>query len=302
MYIYHGGDRVKKLTFVMLIITFILFLGLGTFSNPTVANIVDSEDADRDLFLNIITTNKMEYEMVKALVGDKHNIQYIFTNEEDSERFIINNNVVNNISNMDLFLYSGDSLDKWCTELIGKLNKSSVGTIDITRGIRTSNIEVNNETKVNPYFYTGIDEYKVLLYNVKSAIQDKDPKNRDFYEENYNKITQNLDKVVSQVKENKKDLGEYKFIALDSNLDYFYKSLGISPIKLPKDKSVQQYVEENKIDVNKLIILKDVGTPFSEEGYKVVNLEKYNNKVSIEELIENNYKNFYNFIEIKENK
>lgn len=292
----------KKLTFAMLIITFILFLGLGTFSNPTVSNIVDTGDSDRDLFLNIMTTNKMEYEMVKSLVGDKHNIEYIFTDEEDSVNFVINENVIKNISNMDLFLYSGSTLDKWCTELISKLNKSSVGTIDITRGIRTINMEMNNETKINPYFYSGIDEYEVLLYNVKSAIQDKDPKNREVYEGNYNKIIEKLNKFISEIKENKKDLSEYTFISLDNNIDYFYKSLSINTVKLPEQMSVKQYVEHNKIDLNKLIVLKDEKTAFNEEGFKVVSLVKYDKKVSVEELIENNYKIFYDSIELKDNK
>ena len=277
-------------------------MGLGTFSNPTVSNIVDTGDSDRDSFLNIMTTNKIEYEMVKSLVGDKHNIEYIFTDEEDSVNFVINDNIVNNISNMDLFLYSGSTLDKWCSELISKLNKSSVGTIDITRGIRTINMEVNKETKINPYFYIGIDEYKVLLYNVKSAIQDRDPKNREVYETNYNKIIEKLNKFISEVKENKKDLSEYTFISLDNNIDYFYKSLSINTVKLPEHMSLKQYVEDNKIDPNKLIVLKDEKTAFNEEGFKVVSLVKYDKKVSIEELIKNNYKIFYDFIELKDNK
>ncbi len=292
----------KKLTFAMLIITFILFLGLGTFSNPTVSNIVDAGDSDRDLYLNIITTNKMEYEMVKSLVGDKHNIQYIFTDEEDSVNFITNDNIVKNVSNMDLFLYSGSALNKWCSELISKLNKSSVGTIDITRGIRMINMEVNKETKVNPYFYTGIDEYKILLYNIKSAIQDKDPKNRDLYENNYNEIIKKLNKFISEVRENKKDLGEYVFISLDNNIDYFYKSLSINTVKLPDHISVKQYVEDNKIDSSKVIVLKDEKTVFIEEGFKVANFVKYDKKMSIEELIESNYKIFYDFIDLKDNK
>ena len=278
----------KRLTFAMLIITFILFLGLGTFSNPTVSNIIDTGDSDRDLFLNIMTTNRMEYEMVKSLVGDKHNIEYIFTDEEESEKFVVNDNILKNISNMDLFLYSGGTLDKWYSELISKLNKSRVGTIDITRGIRTINMEVNKETKVNPYFYTGIDEYKILLYNVKSAIQDKDPKNRELYENNYNKIIEKLNKFISNIKENKKELSEYVFISLDSNIDYFYKSLSINPLKLPEQISVKQYVENNKIDPSKLIVLKDEKTVFNEEGFRVANLLRYNNKVGIHEFLENN--------------
>lgn len=292
----------KKLTFVMLIVTFILFLGVKAFSNPTVANIVDSGTSDRDTLLNIMTTNKMEYEMVKTIAGDKHNVEYIFNDYKEGADPIINDNVINNISNMDLFLYSGSSPDKWCTDLRGKLNKNSVGTIDISRGIRLSNIVVNNETKVNPYFYIGTDEFKVLLYNVKSAVQDKDPKNREFYENNYSKTIDKLDKGIMEAKENKKDLSEYTFVTLDNNFDYLYKGLGISPAKLPEGKTMAQYVEEEKIDPNKLIVVKDTETPFNEPGYKVVNFEKYSNKMSIEELIEQNYKKLYSVIEIKENK
>ena len=292
----------KKLTFAMLIITFVLFLGIGRFSSPTVANIVDPVTSDRDSLLNIMTTNKMESQMVKEIAGDKHNIQYIFNGEKENENFTINDNIVNNISNMDLFLYSGNSQAKWCTELRSKLNKSSVGTIDISRGIRTSNYVVNNQTKVNPYFYIGVDEYKVILYNVKSAIQDKDPKNRDLYEKNYNRTITNLDKTITETRENKKDLSEYTFVTLDNNFDYFYKTLGINPTRLPEGQTMAQYVEEKKIDPNKLIVVKDIETPFTEQGYRVVNFQKYDNKLSIEGLIEANYKNLYDLIENNENK
>ena len=51
---------------------------------------------------------------------------------------------------------------------------------------------------------TGLEEYKIALYNVKAAIQDKDPKNRDLYEDNYNKLIELLDKTIDEVKINQK--------------------------------------------------------------------------------------------------
>ena len=154
---------VKQLTFVMLCITFILFLGLGTFSNNTVANPIDATEGERDLYLNIITSNKIQYEMVKEIVKDKHNVEYIVIGEEESKNFEFNDEIINNISNMDLFLYTGSIIEPWSSSLISKLNKSNLGTISTIRGIRSVITQVENRNVDNPYVYAGLEEYKVIL-------------------------------------------------------------------------------------------------------------------------------------------
>ena len=108
----------------MLFITLILFLGLGIFSNSTVANTVDDSNTERDIYLNIMTCNKPQYEMVKAIVGDKHNVEYMFKDEKASKEFLFNDETVINISNMDLFLYSGNDLEPWSSSLIDKLERA----------------------------------------------------------------------------------------------------------------------------------------------------------------------------------
>jgi ABC-type Zn uptake system ZnuABC Zn-binding protein ZnuA len=285
----------------MLAITLILFLGLGVFSNPTVANTVDDSNTERDIYLNIITCNKPQYEMVKAIVGDKHNVEYMFKDEKQSKEFLFNDETVTNISNMDLFLYSGNDLEPWSSACIDKLKKNNLGIIDISRGIRSISTQINNETIENSYFTAGIEEYKIALYNVKAAIQDKDPKNRDLYEENYSKSIELLEKKIEDLRKDKKELGGYNFIALDDNLDYFYRGLEITPIKL-SNKKISDIIEEQKLNPTKVIVLKDKETPFVEEGYKVINLTRYDGNISIDELILRNYNAFYEIIEKKDNK
>ena len=210
----------KKITFTMLIITFLLFIGLGVTKNQSLADISYSNENERDIYLNIMVSNKMQYEMVKSIVGDKHNVEFMFLNEEDSINYEYSEQTVKNLNNMDLFIYSGNDYESWSSKIISKLN-SGVGTIDLSRGIRTINYETND--KVNPYYWTGVDEYKVALYNIKSAVQDKDPLNRNLYEENYNKKVKDIENILKRVKESKDDFSKYTFVALDDYLDYFYK-------------------------------------------------------------------------------
>ena len=282
----------KKVTFAMLIITFLLFLGLGLSPNESLANATYDSEANRDVYLNIMTCNKVQYEMVKAIAGDKHNVLFMFINEQDSLNFKYTQETTKNLENMDLFLFSGNEYEPWVSKLNDSISNGKVGIIDLSRGIRTIDFQSNGNSKINPYYWTGVDEYKIALYNIKSAIQDKDPVNRDVYEENYNDAVNKVDIYVRATSDQTSKLSEYTFIALDDYLDYFYKNISITPLKL-KGKTVQEVIVENKLDPTKVVILKDKDTKFEEVGFKVINLEKYNGNNSAEEIIVNNYKNLY---------
>lgn len=291
-----GGDTLKKLTFAMLIMTFLLFLGLGIYPNQSLANTTYDSEANRDVYLNIMTCNKMQYEMVKAIVGDKHNVEFMFIDEQDSLNFKYNQETTNNLENMDLFLYSGNGYEPWVSKLNEDISNGKVGIIDLSRGLRTIDFNSNENSKINPYYWTGLDEYKIALYNIKAAIQDKDPINREFYEENYNDAINKVSIYVRTTSDQKVKLNEYTFIALDEYLDYFYKNLSITPLKLD-GKTIKEIIEEKKLDPTKVVILKDKDTKFEEKEFKVINLEKYNGNSSVEELIINNYRSLYKGIE-----
>lgn len=287
----------KKVTFGMLIITFIMYIGLNFFSNQSTADANYKEDSIRDTYLNIMVCNKSQYFMVKKIVGERHNIQYLFNNEEKSNKFEYNKSIIDNVSNMDIFMYSGNSFESWDSDFIGDLDKSKVGIINISRGIRTLNYS-NDSNKINPYYWTGLDEYKIALYNIKNAIQDRDPKNRELYEKNYNMAISYLQNSLSIYDGKKDELNNYKFIALDEKSAYFFKDLGIS-VSLFKGDSMEKYISSNNIDPLKVIIVKDVSTEFADAKYKVLNFESFDPSKSYEDIIFNNYKQLFS-ITVKE--
>lgn len=278
----------KKFTFGMLFVTLIMFIGLNFFSNPSVANVVYSPDDKRDIYLNIMTCNKPQYEMVKLIVGDKHNVEFMFNDEKVGTQFQSSREVVNNISNMDLFFYSGKGYEPWSTEFIDKLDKSKLGVIDVSRGIRTISMEEKTSVE-NPYYWLGLEEYKIALYNIKSAIQDKDPQNRTLYEDNYDKAIEDLDLKVKAFDSSFEELKNYEFVSLDNSFDYFFRKISISPI-YAKGEALEKIISDNKLDKAKIIVLKDSKTQFAGEGYNVVNLESYNNNMNFEQTMLNNYK------------
>lgn len=282
----------KKVTFAMVLITIFLSLGMSVFSSPLLANTDNTSTKrveSRDRYLNIITVNKPQYDMVKKITKDKHNVEYMFTEENDIKDFKYNNEVIDNISNMDLFIYSGTSFEPWTNTFINELKKGNLGIINIARGIRLLNYEQDGVNKENPYYFSGIEEYKIALYNTKAAIQDRDPQNRDYYEQNYNNAIDDFNKRLKYYDEKIKKLNEFTFITLSNDFDYLLKDLGLNVVKLD-NRELSEFIKINKFDINKIVIVED-GEELSGldlSPYFSVKLWKYYGKMSFDDLIEYN--------------
>ena len=282
----------KKITFVMVLITITLSFGMSIFSSPLLANTENNnrsnnnETENRSKYLNIITVNKPQYEMVKKIVKDKHNVDYMFTDEKDINDFKYSQEVLDNVSNMDLFIYSGTTFEPWTNTFINELKKGSLGIINLSRGIRTLNYDSNGTSKENPYYFGGIEEYKIALYNVKAAIQDRDPQNRDYYEENYKKAIDEFEKQLKQYKDKLEKLKGYTFVTLDGGFEYITKSLGLNTIKLDNHE-LSEFMKLNNLDSAKTIIIDDGENPSTLDlsKYNTVRLWKYYGEMSFDDLI-----------------
>lgn len=226
----------KKLTYTLVIFTSILFFGLTFSYNPLMANPTDELDKEKDIYLNILTVNKEIYKMVKDLVVDKHNVEYLFNNEKEIKEFKINDNVIDNVLNMDLFIYNGLGYENWINEILDNSRNSNVGVINASRGIRPMTKPLSKESEENPYYLLGFNEYKIALYNIKTALQERDIKNRSYYEDNYNSVVKVLDEFLSKSKEELKSYKDYNIVTNTDKFDYLFRDLGIEVNKFKDNK------------------------------------------------------------------
>lgn len=235
----------KKLTYALVIFTSILFFGLTFSYNPLMANPTDELDEEKDAYLNILAVNKEIYKMVKALVGDKHSVEYLFSSEKGIQDFNINENFINNVLNMDLFIYNGLGYEKWINDILDNSKNSNVGIINVSRGIRPIMKSLSKENEENPYYLLGFNEYKIALYNIKTSLQERDIKNRSYYEDNYKNIVDELDKFLSESKEDLKNYKDYTIFTNTDKFDYLFRDLGIQVNKLKDNKDEVEEVTKN---------------------------------------------------------
>lgn len=237
----------KKLTYILVIFTSILFLGLTFSYNPLMANTTDELDEKKEIYLNILTVNKDIYEMTKLIVGEKHNVEYLFKNEKEMSTFKVTDAVLNNINNKDLFLYNGLGYENWINDISNNAKGSDLGVINLSRGIRPLTYELLQSGQENPYYLLGFSEYKIALYNIKMAMQERDIENRSYYEENYNNVIEEIDKFSAKSKEEIKGYKDYTIITNTDKFDYLFRDLGITITKVKDSNDLAHLNDPSKV-------------------------------------------------------
>ncbi|PJI09213.1 MULTISPECIES: metal ABC transporter substrate-binding protein [Clostridium] len=270
----------KFFCFFINVILIVTLVGCGNGERTNVK--VPSKTTDgksSNVSLDIMVSNRMLYNVVKDMSGDRHNVQFMFKDDKTITDFKYTSDSVNNVSKYDIFMYLGADFEPWASDFIGKLNKSSISTVDMSRG--TKILDLNNKIKYgdvtidkNPYYWTDLGSYKTMLVNVKNSLEEKDPKSRDFYEK---KFSQNIKKVNDVEKDFKlvnDKLKDYTFVTDDYQFDYFLKYAGVDSISLTedqmskpddkdldnklkdKDKLVYIYNDDSKLQTNNAVIQK----------------------------------------------
>lgn len=273
----------------------------------------------KDVNLNIMTTNKLLYSMIKSIVNDKHSVEYMFSNRQSELNFQFSSDSLNNVAKEDLFIYMGAGFDPWMNNFIDNLNKNNVGVINVSRGVKL--VSYNKVVKYkdivlkdNPYYLLNIDNYKIALMNIKNAVQDKDPKNRDIYEKNFSETLRNIDNYQKDLKAVKDKLSDYTFVTMEDELSYFIKYNDIKIIDLSKEQATidnnTKLNMETKLKDNKNLILlyndssllKNYEDLIKKYNIKTIGIKVYNGEDSYEDVLKYNLENLEGFYEKEVNK
>ncbi|MEY7999815.1 metal ABC transporter substrate-binding protein [Clostridium sp. Mt-5] len=306
--------NLKKLLSLIILFFIVFFAACSNKSYNDTSEGVSKLAVRKDMQLNIVTTDKLLYNMVKSIVKNRHIVEYMFNDRQSEINFKFTEDSVNNISKKDLFFYVGAGFEPWIDNFVDKLNKNKVGVTNVSRGVKLSNynkVVKYNDTilKYNPYYFTNIDNYRIMLMNIKNALQDKDPQNRDIYEKNFSDTLKSLDDYKNNLKSVDDQLSNYNFIVAEDQLSYFarYNNLNVLEINpgesgsiIPTDPIAKQNLEQRLKSSNMVFlyndesVLKNNAQVLKNYNIRAVKIEIYNGNFTYEETLKYNINNLEN--------
>ncbi|MBQ6820068.1 MAG: zinc ABC transporter substrate-binding protein [Clostridium sp.] len=266
----------KKLTYILVIFTAILFFILALFNSTLMASAEEEANNKEEVKINILTVNKELYTMTCDLVGDRHNVEYIFSEDDKIDEINKDDKFINNILQKDLFIYNGFYDEEFVNEIINSSVDSDLRIINASRGIRPINTVLTKGEKENPYYLLGFSEYKVALYNIKIALQERDVENRNYYEENYNRIIEKLDKALQLIKKEIQEYDNFEIYTNTDRFDYIFRDLDLEVNKI--DSSNKEVKEGEGLKEEEIQEEKD----FEEvESYQELKIDEEKTKIFI---------------------
>lgn len=282
----------KKITYMLVVVTMMLFLGNGLFPKALRQNTAGYSNKENKTALNIITTTKVQYYMVKSIVKDMHNVEFLLDDERELTNLKPDNHLFKRIRDKDLFIFTGLSYEPWINVVREKLDSSDIRFVDMSRGIKPIYYECGSQNNYNPYYILDFELYKIALYNIKISIQDKDPENREIYEENYNKSINDIKKILDKKKVELYGFKNFQIVTDTDVFDYFFKGLGLNVIKINSGDDIKN-IDENQGEERSIFVLdKDHSNILNDENIKnqhsVIQLYRYDENKSFPEIISHN--------------
>lgn len=229
----------------------------------------------------IVATLFPEYDFAKQIVGDKADVKLLLNSGVETHNYEPTaQDMITILEKCDIFLYTGEDLEPWTSNIIKNLKETDCKIVDVSEGInlikkeefekRHLNSEINYDSEVEESHEEIYDEHiwlspinaKVMLNNILNAVIQVDGQNTDFYRLNADKYRKEIDGVDTDIRNlltnsEKKEIaigGEfaYTYLINEYNLNFVsvYSNCGEGEDpSISKVKSVIDYINKYKLPV-----------------------------------------------------
>ncbi len=154
---------------------------------------------------NIIATLFPQYDFARAIAGDKANVKMLLSPGTDSHDYDPTPSAALEISQCDLFVYTGDNMEMWAATLLTNVDRQKVYVLDCTQGIEfkasDDDHEHGHEHELDPHVWTSPVNAIKMVENILDAICAVDGENAAFYKANAEKYIKQLDALDAEFRE-----------------------------------------------------------------------------------------------------
>ena len=244
--------RNKKVLILVLIMA--LLVSMFQFKN----NIVNAVSEESKIKITVTTIPLKEF--AQKIGGENVEVNYIVPEGirvQDFEPKICD---LDELLKSKIFIYNGFGLEPWVENLKEDLNDYSVKTINASVNVGAI---VKNKTR-NPYVWLSLKEAKKQAIEVKKVLCKVDNKNKTYYEDNYDTLIAEIDKLIQEYEEKFKSLNNKEFVTEYSSFAYLARDYGLNNKSILGSYNESEATTSNKEELIKYCKDKNIKVLFDE--------------------------------------
>jgi manganese/zinc/iron transport system substrate-binding protein len=180
--------------------------------------------------MRVLVTTGMIYDPVKTILGEKALVEVLFAPGVDPHLYKATQGDLARFIEADLIIYNGLHLEGKMTEIFEEL-KHSKSVYAFAEALPESmyRAAVGDSTAYDPHVWMSVKIWAACTKAFSKWIQEKDPTNAAYYQQNTEKLIQSLDSLDAQVRQLIQTIPPEKRILVTAHdaFAYFGQSYGL---------------------------------------------------------------------------
>ena len=184
--------------------------------------------ADDSSKVKVMTSFYTMYDFAQKIGGEKVEITNMVpsgTEPHDWEPSAID---IRNMEDADVFIYNGAGMEHWAEDILKSLDNSELITVEASEGV-----ELIREGKENdPHVWLDPENAKIEMEHIKDAFIEADKDNAEYYNENYETYSRQLDGLNREFEEALSKATNKDIIVAHKAFGYLCKAYGLNQIAI----------------------------------------------------------------------
>lgn len=201
-----------------------------------------------------VTFNAL-YEFTKAVGGDKVEISTIIPDGTEPHDFEPKAQDLVALSSAQVFVYNGLGMEAWAEDAITAAGNEKLIAIDASVGItpitNTEDGEIAEHGQYDPHIWLSLKCAQTEVINIKEALIQANPENKDYYESNCADFIAKLDSLYNEYHEKFASAQKNSFVTGHAAFAYLCADFGLS------QRSVEDVFAEGEPTAKQLTELVD---------------------------------------------
>ncbi len=237
-------------------------------SSEAVSSTDQTNQSDESALKVYVTFNAMK-EFVTAVGKDKVEVATIIPDGMEPHDFEPKAQDIAGLSSAKIFVYSGLGMEAWAEEAIKAADNTDLIIVEASKGAdvieNTDQEEIEEHGQYDPHIWLSLKGAESEVKNIKDALVQADPSNKDYYEANCDDFISQLEDLYNEYNEKFQSVEKKSFVTGHAAFGYLCRDFGL------EQNSVEDTFAEGEPSAQQLTELveyckeNDVSTIFAEE-------------------------------------
>ena len=193
----------------------IMLIGCGTQSDKNINN--------EEKKVNVTVSISPVKEFTELIGGDKVKVTSLIADNVEPHDVDLKPRDFEKLTKSELFIYNGLGMEDWLEQVKEQISEDKIKYVDTSE----NGNPIKTDGKTDPHQWLSLKEAINQCNNIKNALEEVDPENKNYYEENYEKAKTDFEELYNEYLPKFQSLEHKNFVTSHEAFGYLCRDFGL---------------------------------------------------------------------------